>query len=224
MTIRIVLVDDHAIVREGLRALLSGTPDMCVVGEGANGEEAVELVHEHQPDVVLLDLVMPQHDGITAITRIKQETPATRILVLTSFVDDTKVFAALKAGANGYILKDTLPPQLVQAIRDVYQDQSSLHPTIAAKMLREWWPPSAKPTTPEPLTAREIEVLTLVAKGWSNQDIAHHLTITERTVSTHMSHILSKLHLASRTQAVLYALRHGLTRLEDTDVDGPSKI
>ena len=224
MTIRIVLVDDHAIVREGLRALLSGTPDMCVVGEGANGEEAVALVHEHQPDVMLLDLVMPQQDGITAITRIKQETPETRILVLTSFVDDTKVFAALKAGANGYILKDTLPPQLVQAIRDVYQDQSSLHPTIAAKMLREWWSPPAKPTTSEPLTAREIEVLTLVARGWSNQDIAHHLTITERTVGTHMSHILGKLHLTSRTQAVLYALRHGLTRLEDTDVDGPPQM
>ncbi|MEM8532743.1 MAG: response regulator transcription factor [Chloroflexota bacterium] len=224
MTIRIVLVDDHAIVREGLRALLSSTPDMCVVGEGANGEEAVVLVHKYQPDVILLDLVMPQYDGITAITRIKHEAPKTRILILTSFVDDTKVFAALKAGANGYILKDTLPPQLVQAIRDVYQDQSSLHPTIAAKMLREWWSPPAKPTTPEPLTARETEVLTLVAKGWSNQDIAHHLTITERTVSTHMSHILSKLHLTSRTQAVLYALRQGLTRLEDTDVDGLSEL
>ncbi|NOK63861.1 MAG: response regulator transcription factor [Chloroflexi bacterium AL-W] len=219
MTIRIVLVDDHAIVREGLRALLSSTPDMCVVGEGANGHEAVELVQQYRPDVVLLDLVMPQHDGIIAITQIKKDIPETRILVLTSFVEDTKVFAALKAGARGYILKDTLPPQLLQAIRDVYHDQSSLHPTIAAKMLREWSSPFANTSTNEPLTAREREVLTFVAKGWSNQDIAHKLTITERTVGTHMSHILSKLHLASRTQAVLYALRHGLTRLEDTDVE-----
>lgn len=219
MMIRIVLVDDHAIVREGLRALLSSTPDMCVVGEGANVHEAVELVQQYRPDVVLLDLVMPQHDGIIAITQIKKDIPETRILVLTSFVEDTKVFAALKTGARGYILKDILPPQLLQAIRDVYHDQSSLHPTIAAKMLREWSSPFANTSTNEPLTAREREVLTFVAKGWSNQDIAHKLTITERAVGTHMSHILSKLHLASRTQAVLYALRHGLTRLEDTDVE-----
>jgi NarL family two-component system response regulator LiaR len=209
-TIRILIADDHAIVREGLRALIAAKPDMELVGEAADGVEAVLKARSLQPDVVLMDLVMPRKDGIEAIGEIKRENPEARILVLTSFAEDDKVFPAIKAGALGYLLKDSSPQELLQAIREVYRGESSLHPTIARKLVRELSQPSDLPATEEPLTEREVEVLSLVARGLSNQEIADRLVVSERTVRTHVSNILDKLHLANRTQAALYAVREGL--------------
>jgi len=212
-SIRILIVDDHAIVREGLRALIDTKPDMEIVGEAADGIGAVLKARSLQPDIILLDLVMPRKDGIAAIREIKQENPNARILVLTSFAEDERVFPAIKAGALGYLLKDSSPQELLHAIRDVYQGRSSLHPTIALKLIRELSRPSDLPPTEEPLTEREVEVLRLVAQGLTNQEIAEKLVISERTVGTHVSNILQKLHLANRTQAALYALREGLASL-----------
>jgi NarL family two-component system response regulator LiaR len=210
-TIRILIADDHAIVREGLRALISTKPDMELVGEAADGVEAVLKARSLRPDVILLDLVMPRKDGIEAIGEIKGENPEARILVLTSFAEDHKVFPAIQAGALGYLLKDSSPQELLKAIREVYQGESSLHPTIARKLIRELHrPPGSLPPTEEPLTEREMEVLSLVARGLSNQEIADRLVVSERTVRTHVSNILGKLHLANRTQAALYAVREGL--------------
>ena len=216
-SIRVLVADDHAIVRKGIRALLATEPDIEVVGEAENGREAVTEAERLQPDVILMDLVMPEVDGIEAIRRITARQPEARILVLTSFAADDKVFPAIKAGALGYLLKDSGPEELVQAIHQVYRGESSLHPTIARKLLHELSRPSERPPTPEPLTEREVEVLRLVARGQSNQEIADQLVISEATVRTHMSNILGKLHLASRTQAALYALREGLASLDDVD-------
>jgi NarL family two-component system response regulator LiaR len=166
-----------------------------------------------------LDLVMPRKDGIEAIGEIKGENPEARILVLTSFAEDDRVFPAIKAGALGYLLKDSSPQELLQAIREVYRGESSLHPTIARKLVRELSQPSDLPATEEPLTEREVEVLGLVARGLSNQEIADRLVVSERTVRTHVSNILGKLHLANRTQAALYAVREGLAGL-DTKGEG----
>jgi NarL family two-component system response regulator LiaR len=214
-TIRILVADDHAIVREGLRALIETQPDMSLVGSAADGIEAVVLARSLHPDIVLLDLVMPRKDGLSAIADIKQENPGARILVLTSFAEDEKVFPAIKIGALGYLLKDSSPQELLQAIRSVHAGKASLHPTVALKVIQELNQPSAnlKPAQ-EPLTAREMKVLELVAQGLSNQEIAMRLVLSERTVSTHISSILGKLHLANRTQAALYALREGLTGSE----------
>jgi NarL family two-component system response regulator LiaR len=209
-TIRILIADDHAIVREGLRALIGAKPDMELVGEAADGVEAVQKALSLQPDVILLDLVMPRKDGIEAIGEIKQENPEAHILVLTSFAEDEKVFSAIKAGALGYLLKDSSPQELLQAIRDVHRGESSLHPAVARKLIGELNRPSDLPATEEPLTEREVEVLSLVARGLSNQEIAERLVVSERTVRTHVSNILGKLHLANRTQAALYAVREGL--------------
>jgi NarL family two-component system response regulator LiaR len=216
-SIRVLVADDHAIVRKGIRALLATELDIEIVGEAENGREAVTEAEKLQPDVVLMDLVMPEMDGIEAIRRITAHQPEARILVLTSFAADDKVFPAIKAGALGYLLKDSGPEELVQAIRQVYRGESSLHPTIARKLLQELSRPSERPPTPEPLTEREVEVLRLVARGQSNQEIADQLVISEATVRTHVSNILSKLHLASRTQAALYALREGLASLDNAD-------
>lgn len=213
--IRILLADDHAVVREGLRALISTKANLDIVGEASNGIEAVEKARSLKPDVILLDLVMPQKDGLEAITDIKAENPAARILVITSFDEDEKVFSAIKAGALGYLLKDSSPTELIQAIYDVYRGEASLHPTIALKVIRELKQPTDLPLTEDPLTEREMEVLKLVAQGLTNQEIAGALTISERTVGTHVSNILDKLHLANRTQAALYALREGLASLDD---------
>ncbi len=214
--IRVLIADDHNVVRGGLRALLETEEGIDVIAEASDGVEAVLKARAFNPDVILLDLVMPRKTGIEAIQEIKQENPDARILVLTSFSDDDKVFAAIKAGALGYLLKETSTAELLQAIRDVYHGESSLHPAIARKLIRELnRPANNTPTIDEPLTDREVEVLIFVARGLSNQEIADSLYISERTVRTHVSNILSKLHLANRTQAALYALKEGLASLEE---------
>jgi NarL family two-component system response regulator LiaR len=212
--IRVLIADDHPVVRRGLISLLRTEPGLELVGEAQNGAEAVELTRSLQPDVILLDLVMPQMDGIEAIVQIKQENPDARILVITSFADDDKVFPAIKSGALGYLLKEAPPEMLVQAIRDVHRGESSLHPSIARKVISELHRPSDLPPTTEPLTERELDVLRLVARGLTNHDIAEELVISEGTVRFHVSNILGKLHLANRTQAALYALQEGLSSLE----------
>ena len=214
--IRILIADDHAIVREGLRALIETRPDMEMVGQAADGAEAVSLARTLHPDVILMDIVMPRMDGIAAIKAIKSEDPGAHILVLTSFAEDEKVFPAIKSGAVGYLLKDSPPLELIQAIRDVHEGRASLHPTIAFRVIHELSRPSDLPPTEEPLTEREVEVLRLLARGLSNQEIAQNLAIGERTVGTHVSNILGKLHLANRTQAALYALREGLSTLDQS--------
>ena len=213
--IRVLIAEDHTVVRGGLCALLEDVDGIEVVAEAADGVEAVLKTRAIKPDVILMDLMMPRKTGIEAIEEIKRENPSARILVLTSYSDDDKVFAAIKAGALGYLLKETSTQDLLQAIRDVYNGESSLHPAIARKLIRELNRPSTLPPSDEPLTEREAEVLVLVARGLSNQDIADKLVISERTVRTHVSNILGKLHLANRTQAALYALKEGLTSLDD---------
>jgi len=213
--IRVLVVDDHEIVRKGTCALLATKPDIDVVGEARDGKEAVSSTQRLQPDVVLMDLVMPEMDGIQAIQAITTQQPDVRILVLTSFAANDKVFPAIKAGASGYLLKDTSPQELVQAIRQVYRGEVSLYPSIARKVLDELSHPTQQPPAASPLTEREVEVLRNIARGLSNAEISHLLVITEATVRNHVSNILSKLHLASRTQAALYALREGLASLDD---------
>jgi len=209
--IRVLIVDDHAIVREGQMALIDTEPGMEVVGEAQDGFEAVEMANKLQSDVILMDLEMPRKGGIEAIGEIKAEKPDARILVLTSYTEDEKVYTAIKAGAQGYILKDSSPNEILAAIRQVHQGETSMRPSIAKKLMRELQ--RSSPTV-DPLTEREVEILKLVAQGLPNQEIAEQLVISERTVRTHVTNILSKLHLANRTQATLYALREGLTDLD----------
>jgi NarL family two-component system response regulator LiaR len=211
--IRILIADDHAIVRAGLRALLRTEADMEVVGEAEDGVQALLQARSLRPDVLLLDLVMPRQDGIEATRQIRHEDLPVRILVLTSFAEDEKVFPAIKAGASGYLLKDSTPQELIHAIRDVYRGESPVDPSIAKKILRELQEPPDLPPAKDALSVREVEVLRLVASGLSNQEIADDLVISEKTVRGHVSSILSKLHLANRTQAALHALREGLAQL-----------
>jgi len=217
--IRVFIAEDHAIVRKGVRNLLSLETDIEVVGEATNGREAVEQVSDLDPDVILMDLVMPELDGIQAIQQIMVDHPNAKVLVLTSFDTDDKIFPAIKAGALGYLLKDSDPAELVHAIRQVNAGECSLHPIIARKVLQELNLSPKRTSSAEPLTERELEVLRMVAQGKSNRQIADELVISLGTVRAHLSNILGKLHLASRTQATLYALREGLASLEDADLD-----
>ncbi len=218
--IRVLIVDDHAVVRQGLRTFLELQDDPSalrieVVGEATSGLEAVALARRLQPDVVLLDLVMPQMDGLEATPKILDESPQSRVIILTSFGEEDKVFPAIRAGAQGYLLKDIAPLDLVRAVRAAYLGQVQLHPDVARKLMSavaasEDPPSSSPPTLLGKLTEREVEVLRLIARGFNNREIAQRLIISHKTVKTHVSSILSKLHLEDRTQAAIYALRHGL--------------
>jgi NarL family two-component system response regulator LiaR len=213
--IRVLVVDDHAIVRKGICALLTTESDIAVVGEAGDGQEAVAKAQALRPDIILMDLVMPKMDGIEATRQITTGLPEVRILVLTSFAADDQVFPAIQAGALGYLLKDAGPAELVQAIHRVHRGEPFLDSTLASRVLYEIAHPPRMKQTSDPLTERELEVLKLVAHGKSNREIADELVVAEGTVRTHVSIILSKLHLASRTQATLFALREGLTSLDD---------
>jgi NarL family two-component system response regulator LiaR len=213
--IRVLVADDHAIVRKGICALLATERDIEVVGEAQDGQEVIAQAQRTQPDVILMDLVMPITDGLEATRRIRAHQPRARILVLTSFAGDEQVFPAIRAGAMGYLLKDSDPRELVQAIVQVYRGESSLHPSVARRLLQELSEPREHDTVSDGLTEREIDVLRLLAQGHSNREISAILTISEATVRTHVSNILAKLNLCSRTQAALYALREGLAPLLD---------
>lgn len=214
--IRILVVDDHPLIRFSLRTLLTTEADLEFVGEAVDGDEAIQKALQLKPDVILMDLVMPKRDGIEAIAEIKRQLPEVSILVLTSFSDEDKVFPAIRAGALGYILKDASPQDLIRAIYDVYRGLPSLHPSIALQLLREIHQPSEGDSQVEhSLSEREMDVLRLIAQGLTNQEIANKLFLSEWTVRTHVRNILTKLHLANRTQAALYALRKGLADLSE---------
>jgi two-component system, NarL family, response regulator LiaR len=200
--IRVLIADDHAVVRQGLRTFLDLQEDVEVVGEAADGEQALAAVAELEPDVVVIDLVMPNVDGIEVIRRLKQHAPGTRAIVLSSFIEDDKLFPAVRAGAAGYLLKDVQPQELVAAIRTVHAGGSLLHPAVAARLMKE--------IATDPLTPREREVLALIARGMPNKLIARELDVAEKTVKAHVSSILAKLGVADRTQAALFAVREGL--------------
>lgn len=206
MTIRILIADDHGVVRQGLKMFLALDPDLEVIGEANNGAEALQMAGELQPDVVLMDLLMPVMDGITAIGKIRQQHPDVEVLALTSVLEDASVVGAIRAGAIGYLLKDTQAEELRRAIKAAAEGQVQLAPQAAARLLRE----VRMPESPETLTERETEVLKLLAEGQANKEIARTLTIGEKTVKTHVSNILGKLGVQSRTQAALYAVRIGL--------------
>jgi NarL family two-component system response regulator LiaR len=208
--IRILVVDDESVVREGVVAILSYQTDFEVVGEAENGLQALELARKTKPDVVLLDMVMPKQDGLATIPKLIEIVPEARILVLTSFAESDRVYQTIKAGALGYLLKDSTRVQLMQAIRDVAKGQASIHPSVALKVIHEIDHPSELMYTSEPLTPRELDTLRLIARGQSNQEIATSMTVHERTVAKYVSNILDKLHLANRTQAALYAIREGI--------------
>jgi two-component system, NarL family, response regulator LiaR len=209
-TINVLLVDDHRMVRQGLRDFLELQDDIAVVGEAASGEEGVKLVRQLLPDVVLMDLVLPGIDGVEATRQLKKASPSTQVIVLTSFTDDEKVFPAIKAGAISYLLKDIQPDELARAIRAAQRGEAVLHPEVASKLMHEFTTPRAQDAVTEQLTEREHDVLREIARGKSNKEIADTLIISEKTVKTHVSNILSKLHLADRTQAAIYALRQKL--------------
>lgn len=210
--IRILVVDDQNVVRDGMVTILSLQPDMEVVGEAEDGLQAVQLARKSKPDVVLLDMVMPRQDGITTIPKLKEVSPSTRILVLSSFAESNLVYQAIKIGALGYMLKDTPRAELLQAVRDVSKGQASLHPSIAMKVINDFSSPAdtqGRQIT-ENLTRRELETLRLIARGLSNQEIAMTLVVHERTIAKYVSSVLNKLHVTNRTQAALYAIREGM--------------
>lgn len=213
--IKLLIVDDHLIVRKGIRALVAETEDIQVIGEASDGLEALEQVESLEPDVVLMDLLMPGMNGIEAIQRISADHPEVHILVITSFSGDDLVFPAIKAGAHGYLLKDSGSGDLLEGIRRVFRGEPSLHSEIARKLMQEINQPTPEKPSPDPLTAREVEVLKLLAEGLDNREIAEQLFVAEVTVRSYLSRILDKLHLANRVQATLYALREGLVDLED---------
>ena len=206
MTIRILLVDDHSVVRQGLRMFLALDPELEVVGEASNGAEGIQQARTLQPDVILMDLVMPVMDGMTAIGHLRKELPDIEIIALTSILEDEKVVGAIRAGAMGYLLKDTQAHELCRAIKAAVNGQVQLSPQVAARLVRE----INASDSPETLTERETEVLRLLGSGYSNKEIASELVIGEKTVKTHVSNILMKLGVSSRTQAALHAVRIGL--------------
>jgi NarL family two-component system response regulator LiaR len=208
--IRVMIVDDHAVVREGLRTYLELEDRFVLVGEASNGREAADKVRALKPDVVLMDLLMPVMDGIEATRAIKQNAPDVKVIVLTSFTDDEHIMPAIEAGATGYLLKDVSAEDLVKAIQGAHQGQAQLHPEVARKLMEQVRQPRKSERPGEDLTPREMEVLRLIASGMSNKEIARELVMTERTVKGHVSNILGKLNLQDRTQAALYAVRHGL--------------
>jgi NarL family two-component system response regulator LiaR len=213
--IRVFIAEDHKVVLRGLEALLKTETDVEVIGSASDGIEAFEAVLRYKPDVMLLDLQLPRKSGLQIIPEIRVQSPDTKIVVLTSFGDDETVFAAIQAGALSYLLKDCSPEELVQAIRDAHEGKPTLPTDIAIRLIREINKPADQPPTQDPLTGRELEVLRLIARGLTNQEIADKLVVSERTIRTHVSNILGKLHLANRTQATLYALREGLSNLDD---------
>ena len=220
--IRVLIVDDHQVVRQGLRTFLELQPDIQVVGEAGNGQVAVDMVSQLQPDVVLMDLVMPQLDGIAATRQVKALGGPTKVIALTSFTEDDKVFPAIQAGASSYLLKDVSPDELVEAIRAAHRGEARLHPDIARKLMEQVQAGApfvqqagpARHGLPEDLTGRELDVVRLVAQGCSNHNIAQELVISEKTVKTHISNILGKLQLEDRTQLAIYAIRNGLVDQE----------
>ena len=209
---RVLIVDDHMMVREGIMSFLDQFEDICVVGEAEDGADAVDKARRLAPDVVLMDLMMPGMDGVEATRRIKSETPEVRVLALTSFCTDELVFSALRAGAVGYLLKDSDSGNLVRSIREAHRGESSLHPSVARRVLQGFHESGKRRLQPEALTQREVEVLRLVAQGHTDPEIARRLTVSTATVRTHVCNLLAKLHLANRVQAALYAHRSGLVR------------
>ena len=210
-SISVFIVDDHAVVRQGLRAFLEVQPGIDVVGEAANGAEALDRLQVAAPDVVLMDLKMPELDGVETTRQLRAASPATKVIVLTSFMEDEQIFAAIKAGASGYLLKDIQPSDLATAIRQVHRGEAALHPMIAAKLLQSVVAGApARGAETDALTPREMDVLRQIARGRANKEIALDLGIAQKTVKTHVSNILQKLQLADRTQAALYAVREHL--------------
>lgn len=215
--ITVLLVDDHAMVRQGVRAFLETQPDITVVAEAASGEEAVREAAEHAPDVTLMDLIMPGTDGVEATRRLKDRSPRTRVVVLTSYHDDEHIFPAIRAGALSYVLKEVGPEELAGAVRKAAAGEAVLHPRVAARVVRELHgagDASGAPNAYRELSDRELEVLRLIADGLANAEIAARLYVSEKTVKSHVGNILSKLHLADRTQAAVYAWRQGVVRRE----------
>jgi two-component system, NarL family, response regulator LiaR len=215
--ITVLLVDDHAMVRQGVRAFLETQPDITVVAEAASGEEAVREAAEHAPDVTLMDLIMPGTDGVEATRRLKDRSPRTRVVVLTSYHDDEHIFPAIRAGALSYVLKEVGPEELADAVRKAAAGEAVLHPRVAARVVRELHGAddvSGAPNAYRELSDRELEVLRLIADGLANAEIAAQLYVSEKTVKSHVGNILSKLHLADRTQAAVYAWRQGVVRRE----------
>ncbi len=217
--IRLLLIDDHAIVRQGLKMFLELTDDFEIVGEGETGEDAVRLAAELRPDIILLDLAMPGMNGIEAARSILQADPEARIMILTSFSDNDDVFAAIRAGAKGYLLKDVPPEELAQSLREVYQGNVQLHPEIAQKLMEGIKEPAESKGDRDPrieaLTPRELDVLLQIGRGLSNREIAAELSISHKTVKTHVSNLLGKLQLNDRTQAAIFAIKQGLIPDED---------
>jgi NarL family two-component system response regulator LiaR len=213
--ITVLIVDDHEVVRQGVRAFLDAQAELSVVGEAGSGSEAVKLAEEIIPDVVLMDLIMPGMDGVEASRRIKNLSPRTQIVILTSYHDDEHIFPALQAGAISYVLKDVKMDELVDAVKRAAVGEATLHPRVAARIIQELHGTASEEINPfTELTDREMETLRLIAKGLSNSDIATEMVISEHTVKGHVSNILSKLHLADRTQAAVYAWRKGVVRRE----------
>jgi len=212
--IRVLIADDHAVVRQGLRTFLALQAEIEVVGEAADGEEAAAAAERLQPDVALMDLVMPRLGGIEAIRRIRELSPSTRVIVLTSFVDEDRMIPAVRAGAAGYLLKDVQPQELVRAIRTVHDGEALLHPAVVARLMAEVARDGDRPDAAAHLTDREREVLGLIARGHANKLIALDLGVSEKTVKTHVSNILGKLGVHDRTQAALYAVREGIVGQE----------